>query len=169
MKHSASLLFFFISFLFSQTHATEELAAGANLTGLKIESQFDEALTLNSDTKYIFFTSDKAASNLMHESITESKFDLNKQPVLYISDISKMPSMITKMFAIPKMKKYSYKMGLDRTGDITKQWPRKEGQIAKLTLEKEIVKSIEFYTDKEALTASLKSMDQAPATATESK
>lgn len=124
---------------------------GETLTPFKIENQFGEAAELNSETQWVIFSADMDAAKMMTPYLNEnaSKLDLSK--TLIISDISKMPAMISKMFAIPKMKKYAFKLALDRTGENTKPWPRQSKQITVMKLTQLKVDSIEQLSSTEAV------------------
>lgn len=64
-----------------------------------------------------------------------------------------MPSLVSKMFAIPKMKKYSFKMALDKSGETTKQWPREAGVIVVMKLSKLKLETIELLKTEKAVSA----------------
>ena len=123
------------------------LKVGDQVTPIKVKNQFEEPAELNNDTQWIFFSSDMKAAKLLTEYLNEEnakKTDLSK--TLIISDISKMPTMISMMFAIPKMKKYNFKLALDKTGEATKDFPRKEGVLQVMKVSQMKLESIEEIT-----------------------
>lgn len=127
--------------------------AGDTLSAFKIENQFEEPAELNSETKWIIFSSDMNAAKMLTEYLNENAKSLDLTKTLIISDISKMPGLVSKMFAIPKMKKYNFKLALDKTGETTKAWPRQEGTITVMKVSALKVESTEEIKSKEAVTA----------------
>jgi hypothetical protein len=127
------------------------ITAGDSLPSIQTQNQFEEPAELNKETKWILFSSDMNAAKMLTEYLNEnaSKLDLSK--TLIISDISKMPGLVAKMFAIPKMKKYNFKLALDKTGETTKDWPRKEGHLIIIKLSELKVESVEEVNTKEAV------------------
>ncbi|QLY26772.1 hypothetical protein [Bdellovibrio sp. KM01] len=127
------------------------LTTGETLPAFQIQNQFEEPAELNKETKWILFSSDMNAAKMLSEYLNEnaSKLDLTK--TLIISDISKMPGLVSKMFAIPKMKKYNFKLALDKTGETTKEWPRKEGHLVIIKMSELKIESIEELNSKEAI------------------
>lgn len=71
--------------------------------------------------------------------------------VVVVSDISGMPSLITKMFALPKMKKYHFKMALDKSGELTKSWPRQTGKATVLQIDNSKVINVDYIATYEQI------------------
>jgi hypothetical protein len=132
--------------------AFSAVKVGDQVSAIKIQNQFEETAELTADTQWIIFSSDMKAAKLLTEYLSEEnakKTDLSK--TLIISDISKMPGMISKMFAIPKMKKYAFKLALDKTGEATKDFPRQEGSLTVIKVAQFKVESIEQLSSSEAV------------------
>lgn len=118
----AFLLVLFVSF-----SSTASLIA---ISPNEFTDQHDQVQKVDETTKWILFAPDKdsfAFAKTAFEKL-EIKNAKDKNGFL-ISDISAMPKLVTKMFALPKMKKYSFVLALDRTGEATKDWPRKEKEL----------------------------------------
>ena len=62
----------------------------------------------------------------------------------YISDISGMPGIISRMFALPKMRDYNYVLMLNREDDFAEKFDQKEEKLTVYTLKEGVVKSVEF-------------------------
>ena len=75
---------------------------------------------------------------------------LTKNKTVYIGDISGMPSLISKFFAIPKMKKYPFSILFldDKNRDV---FSKKEDFISVYTLENGKVKSLTHISTNEEL------------------
>ncbi len=125
---------------------------GSNFPEAVFENQHAEAVKVSSETKWLVFVADKDISKVVTEYLNESKFNLDSAKVIYISDISAMPSLITKMVALPKMRKYSFKLALDRTGDVTKSWPKESGKATVVQLDQMKVQQIKYLGTREEVT-----------------
>ena len=50
----------------------------------------------------------------------------------YVTDISRMPSLVTSMFALPRMRKFSYLVLLGYEHEQTAMFPRRENHVTVL-------------------------------------
>lgn len=161
MKLSLKLLFTITLSLLSIFTLTsfsyaEDNALVINLDPLK--DQFGKQAQLKPETQWLIFVSEKPASKLFAKSVEDLKIKLDEKPLVYVSDISKMPALITKMFALPKMKKMGYRMVLDRKGQTTKEWPKEAGAITVMSLSNNKVKEVKYLKDQPSTEAFLKSL-----------
>jgi len=69
--------------------------------------------------------------------------------VTYISDISEMPSFVTSWFAIPKMKKFDFKVALIYDEEEGKVLNRQEEKVTVMVLNDNKITSIEFVSAKD--------------------
>ncbi|MCU7801074.1 MAG: hypothetical protein KZQ70_13280 [gamma proteobacterium symbiont of Lucinoma myriamae] len=60
---------------------------------------------------------------------------LTEQKIVYITDISGMPGLISKYIAIPAMQKKSYSILLDTDGNSTKDFPDKNAMATLIYVE----------------------------------
>lgn len=73
---------------------------------------------------------------------------------LYIADIARMPAIITKMFALPKMRRYSHTILLAYDEDFQKAYPRRSGSATALRIDDSgRIESVSYPTDQRALEA----------------
>lgn len=125
-----SLIAFFILIPFGYTQENLQ-----QLPSIELKNQFDEKVLVNSESRFIIFSADKNVSDTINKVLEENKISsLETFKGIYVADISAMPTMITEMFAIPKMKKYSFKLALDREGDISKKIPQEKGKATLLEI-----------------------------------
>lgn len=111
------ILLLFSSNIFAQSFKT-----------LTFETQHEEKIQLNKQVKWVIFSASKSGSQILQESFRELKIHqkwLAENKVLYVADISGMPSLIASLFALPKMRGFPYPVALDREGDITQGWQQK--------------------------------------------
>ena len=79
---------------------------------------------------------------------------------MFVADIQGMPSLISKLFAVPKMRDYSYRVVLDREGQVVPQYAVAAGQVQWLQLEDGKVLSKQSFSDAEALRKALAALPQ---------
>ena len=141
-------ILFFLLLVFSPLAQAELKELGV----LDFQSQHEETVTLNEKTQWVLFVVDMEGANFVKAALEKLKIsnpaDLGG---LYVSDISKMPSLVTSMFALPKMKKYPFKMALDHSGDSTSTWPRSEKKVTLLRLSSLKVEKVETLDGAEAV------------------
>lgn len=97
-------------------------------------------------TRFVIVSSEKDVSTHMHDWLmTKDKDFLPAHGAEYVSDITPMPALITSLFAIPKIKKYPYKLLLARDPAFAKTYPHADGRIALFVLDDhQVVKDIRF-------------------------
>ena len=71
-----------------------------------------------------------------------------------------MPGFVTKMFALPKMKKYPFKLALDYEGHITKDWPKKMAHVTFIKLSSLKIVEVKFLKNDTEIEANLKNIIQ---------
>ncbi|WP_024954765.1 hypothetical protein [Sulfurospirillum arcachonense] len=116
-----------------------------------LPDQFDKVHVVDNKAKIIIVSFEKDTGKLVNDFLAskEPSF-LQEHKAVFIADISLMPSIITKLFALPKMRDYKhdilliYKENDDR-------FLHKEDQSTIYKLENGVIKSINFITTKEDL------------------
>lgn len=123
----------------------------------EFENQYEEKTKVDESTKWVIFSNDKDLSDVVKKTLDDLKLtDLQKSGGQYVADISGMPSLVTKMFALPKMREYSFKLALDKDGEATKPWPKKAGQITLMKLNKLEITETAYASNQEELTQFIK-------------
>ena len=76
---------------------------GDKLPTITLQDQFEKTHTVSSQSKTILVAFDKDASDVIKEFLLEKDGNfLTENQTVYIGDISGMPSLISRFFAIPK-------------------------------------------------------------------
>lgn len=131
-------------------------AIAEQLPRTKLISQWDEPIVVDETIKMVIFAADKERGNWVKNALDSLKItDLAAKKWVYVADISAMPSLITKLFAMPKMKKYAFSIGLDKEGEVTKDWPKVPEQVSVYFLDQLGIKSVKHFVDEASLTAFL--------------
>lgn len=116
----------------------------SNVSSLTLEDQFEKEHTLPSDTKMLIVSSEKNTSAALNEFLASKEEGfLEKNKTVFIANLSGMPSIITKIFALPKMKKYNYSVLLIHDED-DKRFSYKEEKLTIYTIENGIIKAIKY-------------------------
>lgn len=147
---------FIISFsLFCLPSFAEELLSikpSATLSVAKLKDQFDKEHTLLPSTKWLIFAHDMQSSSLVKKAFEKQTTDtLSKANIQYYADISAMPGLISRFVAIPRMKKQSYTIILDREGKVLKSLPKEEDKVTVIELNNFKIVNIAKLTDAEEL------------------
>ncbi|MDF3820827.1 hypothetical protein P3G55_13005 [Leptospira sp. 96542] len=135
------LLFTPMFFLFAEE--TKTLVVGDTLPNISYTNQFEEISPLPENTTKVLFMADMDASKIIHPLLEkEGKGFLEKYNAVLISDIHRMPSLITKFVALPKMKSYPYNIRLVREEGLSNPFPRTKGSVTLILLQSGRVKKI---------------------------
>ena len=136
-------LLFFISPIYSQT-----LQLGDEIPKFEYETQREEKKALSEEVKTLVFTSEMEASKIAHSLFEkEGEEYLKKNFVFFLSDIHKMPSLITRFVALPKMKKYNYSIHLIKESGQGDIFPKQKAMLTVLKLKNLKVLSINYAKD----------------------
>lgn len=131
------------------------LTQGQTMPIIGLQDQHDILQQVNSNTQRILFSRDMAGSKIIQASI-EALGGKLPENVIYIADISGMPSIISKLFALPKMKKYSFPVALDKEGEITSTLPSKEDNASLINLDNMKITEVQFFDTAKSLEKALK-------------
>lgn len=148
-----------LALLLAGAASAATLAPGAVLPPLTLTDQHDVAATLGPGTRIVLFTRDMDAGDLVKQALAGQPRTLDAAQAVYVSDISGMPTLVAKLFAVPAMRKRPYRMLLDRDGTATADIPSVEGKVTILRLTDLSIDSIAYLDSVAAVQAAL-----APAT-----
>ena len=111
------------------------LTVGGNLPTLTVKDQFEKEFTIDAKIKTIIFSATKDESATIKDFLaTKDKNYLTTNNIAYVADITGMPSLISKFFALPKMKDYSFSILLIDE-DNKALFPVEQDKITIITLD----------------------------------
>ena len=111
------------------------------------ESQHGKIKMVPNYVKTIVISFEKDNSAMINEFLNKQEPSyLESHNAIFIADINRMPSIITKMFALPKMKKYKHTIYLHNTDKFEKFVPSKDGKATILKFKDKQVKSISYIS-----------------------
>ena len=150
MKYAIALLFALLPVL------AQALETGDKLAPWTLPDQHDQAYSLGPSTRILLVARDMDGAKLVKAALAEQPQGyLEARGAVFVADIQRMPAIISKLFAIPAMRDYSYRVLLDRDGQVASRYPGKEGQVLWLQLDNAHLVAQQEYADANALKAAL--------------
>ncbi|QSX33422.1 hypothetical protein JYB87_17155 [Shewanella avicenniae] len=149
---SVKLMLFFLTMLQCSLTTASEYAIGDHLTELALADQFEQPIVVDSKTRWILFSRSMDGAEVARtalEGMTTAQ--LQQLGLVYVADVSGMPSLILKFVAQPKMQELSYVIALDKEGEATKFYPAAKGTAALLDVDAMQVTQIRYFDKAEAL------------------
>ena len=116
------------------------------ISTFSLVNQFDKIHTITSEISTIIVTFQKQTSNLVNDFLSSKQSDfLFISHTIFINDISYVPSIIVKMFTIPKMRDYKYDILLIYD-ENNKKFMEEENKITVYFIKNGFVKDIKFIS-----------------------
>jgi hypothetical protein len=136
--------------------AAEPLAMGMRMPVFTLDDQHEVQATIGKDTRIVVFARDMDAAEIAEEAFSENGARLLADAgAVFVSDIHRMPRIITRLFALPSMRKRPYRMLLDREGVTTADFPAQEEKVSLIRLDGLEIKGIEYIDSAAQLRAAL--------------
>ena len=119
--------FFAVLFLSLLPLWAQAVEVGERLAPWTLLDQFDQAYTLNDQAHILLVARSMDAAKLVDAALQgQPKGYLEARHAVFVADIQRMPRLIAKLFAVPAMQAYSYRVMLDRDARIA---PRYTGAV----------------------------------------
>ncbi len=132
------------------------VGTGQALPKLQLKDQHDRTHEIDAQTLLVLFAPDRDSSELAHALLEELGGDaLAQAGIAYVADISAMPGLVTSIFALPKMRGYSYPLLLGREEADTAALPRRPGEVTLIDLDGGVVTAVRYSADTETLRGEL--------------
>lgn len=128
------------------------LTPGTPLPALSLSDQFDQHHDVAACRDLLLFAPDRDSAGVAQDYL-DARAAAGLDGVCYIADISGMPGVITRLFALPAMRDYAYPVLLGRTPADTLRLPRRAGQVTVLTIRAGSVDAIGFAATVQAIEA----------------
>ncbi len=98
--------------------APAPLAQGSPFPALSLTDQHDKPVTLPGTVHAIVYANAKAVDEWVNPVLTDmGSANLSAKHIIYLSDISRMPWMVSKMIALPQMRERNYSAALIRNDE----------------------------------------------------
>ena len=124
------------------------LVTGASVPALVLEDQHGKKVSIEAGTRIVLFAADKAASDFVNETLAAQPAGvLDRLNAVYFADISAMPALITRMFALPALRELPFAVGLGREAGQLADLPRQKGAVTLLRMADGKLVSVEYARD----------------------
>ncbi|PMU08170.1 MULTISPECIES: FAD/FMN-containing dehydrogenase [unclassified Pseudomonas] len=126
----------------------QALEEGERLAPWTLLDQFDQPFTLDNQTQTLLVARSMDAAKLVAAALQDQpKGYLEARHAVFVADIQRMPRLIAKMFAVPAMRDYPYRVLLDRDGRVAPRYPGPVDKVLWLQLKDgQLVGQYEFAT-----------------------
>jgi len=125
---------------------------GQELSPVDFEDQHGDAVAFDSNVKWLIFAHHNKGAKMTKEAIDQVEInDFTAYQGLYVADISKMPALISRMFAMPAMRNYEFNLALDKDGDITQNWPKQDDKVTLITLDNLSLVDVQYVDSPEEI------------------
>lgn len=132
------------------------LDAGDPVAPWTLLDQHDQPFTLNEQTRTLLVARSMEGAKMVNQALDgKPKGFLESRRTVFLADIQKMPALIARMFAIPKMRDYSYRVMLDRDARIAPRYAGDEDKVLWLQLRDGRLVSQRQFSSAEQLRAAL--------------
>ncbi len=91
------------------------LSAGSAMPPLSLNDQHDKPAPVGPSTRWVVFTADKAVSDMVSAVLAAEPAGVaDRLRLVVVADISGMPALVTRMFALPKLRELPFPIALVR-------------------------------------------------------
>lgn len=120
--------------------------------------QWGHEQRLTSNTELIIFSHHKDGSAWVKQALQALEISsMDDHHWLYVANIAGMPTLITKLFAIPKMRDYAFPIALVTDNTVVEAWPKKDDFVAIYSLNNLAIESVEYFNSADAVRLYLES------------
>ncbi len=137
------------------------LEKGERLLPWTLLDQFDKAYTLDQQARLLLVARNMTGAKLLKAALEEKpKGFLEARQAVFVADVSRMPAVISTLFAVPAMRDYNYRVLLDSQSRVASRYPAAEDQVLWLDLERGVLRDSRTFTDAQALRQALEQAQQ---------
>lgn len=124
----------------------------SELNSYKFETPTGRQMKIPKKPNLIIVAFEKDTGALVNEYLkSKSPLYLTKKHSIFIADIHKMPTMVTNMFALPKLQKYEHLIYLHYNDKFKKNVPNKEKMITLIYIKNKKIKKISYVSTQKEL------------------
>ena len=114
----------------------QAIEVGERLAPWTLLDQFDQAYTLDNQAQVLLVARSMDAAKQVDAALQgQPKGYLEARHAVFIADIQRMPRLIAKLFAVPAMQAYNYRVMLDRDARIAPRYPGAVDKVLWLQLD----------------------------------
>lgn len=114
----------------------DPIEPGRPLPALRLKNQHDQDWLVPAKTRLVIFAADRKASNLALAVLgAQHAGFLASRHAVYLADMSKMPGLITRTFALPALREQPFDVGVSLDETLLAGWPRQADSVTIIGLE----------------------------------
>ena len=137
----------------------EPLKPGDRLEPFAIDDQRGSPHTVDAQVRAILFARDMKGGDIVKAALAEAGAErLADADAVYIADVSGMPALVLRLFALPKLRRREYPMLLDTDGGLTQPLPAADGMATLIQLRKLEIIAVAHYDSSEAVRSALEAL-----------
>ena len=137
------------------------LEKGERLLPWTLLDQFDKAYTLDQQARILLVARNMTGAKLLKAALEEKpKGFLEARQTVFVADVSRMPAVISTLFAVPAMRDYNYRVLLDSQSRVASRYPAAEDQVLWLDIDRGVLRDSRTFTDAQALRQALEQAQQ---------
>jgi len=115
----------------------ETYAIGALVRPITLDDQHGAPGGVDEGTRLFLVTRDMGGGRVLKEALASTdQAWLDARRIVYVADVSGMPALVTRLFAVPGMRKRAYRVLLDRDGAATRDAPSGGDRVTVLRLDR---------------------------------
>lgn len=121
------------------------IEVGTAWQALTLKDQHEQPVVVGPTTRKVIFAAEKTVSDLVVNALgTQGKTALARAGAVYVADISAMPAIISRLFALPKLRELSFPVALAHEAVAVADLPRRAGAATVLTLDNGQVTQVQY-------------------------
>ncbi len=141
------------------TSFSQALEVGERLAPWTLLDQFDQPYSLDEELKVLLVARGMDGGKLVKTALeSQPKGYLEARNAVFVADISRMPSLVSSLFAVPAMQDYNYRVLLDRESRVASRYPGEQSSVLWLQLDHGRLAERKEFRDAAALRAALESL-----------
>ncbi|OYU05827.1 MAG: FAD/FMN-containing dehydrogenase [Pseudomonas sp. PGPPP1] len=114
----------------------QAIEVGERVVPWTLLDQFDQAYTLDDQARVLLVARSMDAAKQVDAALQgQPKGYLESKHGVFVADIQRMPRLIAKLFAVPAMQSYNYRVMLDRDARIAPRYPGPVDKVLWLQLD----------------------------------
>ncbi|WP_104903960.1 FAD/FMN-containing dehydrogenase [Pseudomonas sp. LH1G9] len=114
----------------------QAVEVGERVAPWTLLDQFDQAYTLDDQAQVLLVARSMDAAKLVNAALQGQPKDyLEARHGVFVADIQRMPRLVAKLFAVPAMQSYNYRVMLDRDARIAPRYPAPVDKVLWLQLD----------------------------------
>ncbi|MBT8766320.1 FAD/FMN-containing dehydrogenase [Metapseudomonas boanensis] len=137
----------------------QALEQGERLAPWTLLDQFEQPYSLNDELQVLLVARSMDGAKLVKGALEgQPKGYLEGRRTVFVADISRMPALVSKLFALPAMRDYNYRVLLDRESRVVSRYPGDEAKVLWLRLDHGALVEQREYDSAAALREALESL-----------